>query len=77
MLRTDVVKPPLLALPEGEALVCFTIPGEHDVLKSDKQDTAKVVQRRGETPTSDANRCRETTLTCPPLGSWNAVFYNT
>ena len=58
-------------------MLCFTTLGEHDALKSDKQDTAKVVFCRGETPTYDANRCRHITLTCPPLGSCNAVFYNT
>ena len=69
--QTTLTCPPL-----GAGMLCFTILGEHDALKSDKQDTATVVQRTSETPTSDADRCRQTTLTCPPLGSWSAVFYN-
>ena len=58
-------------------MLCFTILGEHDALKSDEQNPAKVVFCRGETPTYDANRCRHNLFTCPPLGSWNGVFYNT
>ena len=58
-------------------MVCFTILGEHDALKSEKQNPPEVVFCRGETPTYDANRCRHNLLTCPPLGSWNGVFYNT
>ena len=58
-------------------MLCFTILGEHDALKSDEQNFVKVMFCRGETPTYDANRCRHPTLTCPPLGSWNGVFYNT
>ena len=58
-------------------MLCFTILGEHDALKSDKQDTAKVVPLSSGMPTYAANRCRHIPLTWPPLGSWNAVFYNT
>ena len=58
-------------------MVCFTTLGEQDVLKSDKQDPAKVVPLSSGMPTYAANRCRHPTLTCPPLGSWNGVFYNT
>ena len=76
-MRTDVVILPLPVPPWGAGMLCFTILGEHDALKSDKQDPAKVVFCRGETPTYDANRCRHIPLTCPPLGSCNAVFYNT
>ena len=56
-------------------MLCFTILGEHDALKSDKQDPAKVVFCRSETPTFDTSWCRHPTLTCPPLGSYDAVFY--
>ena len=48
-------------------MLCFTILGEHDALKSDKQDTAKVVPLSSGMPTYDANRCRHPTLTCSPL----------
>ena len=58
-------------------MVCLTILGEHDALKSDKRNFVKVIPLSSETPTFDANRCRHNLLTCPPLGSWNAVFYNT
>ena len=72
-------------------MLCFTTLGEHDALKSDKPTSPKVMQRRGKIPTydanrssslshrlqgqHDANRCRHITLTCRPLGSWNAVCY--
>ena len=35
VLRTYVVISPSLALPRGAEMVCFTILGEHDALKSD------------------------------------------
>ena len=56
-------------------MLCFTTLGEHGALKSDKPTSAKVIPLSSETPTFDANLCRHITLTCPPLGSWNAVFY--
>ena len=56
-------------------MVCFTILGEHDALKSDKPTSPKVTPLSSGMATYDANRCRHNLLTCPPLGSWNAVFY--
>ena len=76
-MRTDVVISPSPALPWEAAIVRFTILGEHDALKSDELTSPKVTPLSSETPTFDANRCRHIPLTWPPLGSWNAVFYNT
>jgi len=54
----------------GELKCCVLLwSGEHDALKSDKQDPAKVVRLSSGMPTYDANQCRHITLTCPPLGS--------
>ena len=52
-MRTDVVIYPSLALPWGAEMVCFTILGEHDALKSEKPTSTKVVFCRGEMPTFD------------------------
>ena len=76
-VRTGVVISPLPVPPWGAGMVCFTILGGHDALKDDKQSPAKVMPLSSGMPTYDANRCRHPTLTCPPLASWNAVFYNT
>ena len=69
VLRTDVVISLSPALPWGAEMVCFTILGEHDALKSDKPTSLKLIPLSSETPTFDANLCRHITLTCPPLGS--------
>ena len=68
-MRTDVVITSLPVPPEGAEMLCFTILGEHDALKSDEPTSLKVIPLSSETPTFDANLCRHTTLTCPPLGS--------
>jgi hypothetical protein len=66
-----------LHLPSLGEQKCYVLlwSGEHDALKSDKQDPAKLVPLSSGMPTYDANRCHHITLTCPPLGSRNAVFY--
>ena len=70
---------PTLSCPPLGELKCYVLRwfGEHDALKSDKPTSPKVTPLSSETPTFDANRCRHPTLTCPPLGSWNAVLDNT
>ena len=60
---------PLTWPPSGAGMVCFTILGEHDALKSDEPTSLKVIPLSSETPTFDANLCRHTTLTYLPLGS--------
>ena len=77
MMWTDFVISPSPALPREAEMLCLTILGEHDALKDDNQSPAKVMPLSSQTPTFDARRCRPNTFTWPPLGSWNAVFYNT
>ena len=55
MMRTDVVISPSPALPWGAEMVCFTILGEHDTLKSDQPTSLKVIPLYSETSTFDTS----------------------
>ena len=76
-MRTYVVISPSPALPWGAEMVCFTILGEHDALKSDEPTSLKVMPLSSETPTFVRTGVVISPLPVPPLGSCNAVFYNT
>ena len=49
-------------------MLCFTILGEHDALKSDKPTSPKVTPLSSETHTFDTSWCRHNLLTCPGAG---------